>query len=171
MTAAKDAGIHAPLDRLVRAHVRGSAVRYDCLAEDAETLDAIEHEILRPDFDEPRIHFAINCASVSCPDLRAEAYVAARLDEQLDDATRRFLRDPDKGARTGDEKGLLFGVHRALRVSSLFDWFEEDFTAGGDTVVDYVLPYLGDKDRRYVERHRDDLALRFLSYDWSLNDR
>lgn len=130
------------------------------------SLDAIEHEILRP-LGEPRIHMAINCASHSCPDLAGEAYHAPRLDAQLDAATRRFLADRSKGARTVVDEGF-FGTDHELHVSALFDWFEEDFEAGGG-VVAFVRRYGPADTVAFIERHRDDLDLEHLDYDWSLN--
>lgn len=135
------------------------------------SLDQIEHEILRPRFGDPRIHFAIVCASVSCPDLREEAYTSGRLETQLDVATRGFLSDPRKGARTEIRDGLIWGKRRILWLSSLFDWFEEDFIRDGRSVIDYVAPLLDDEDRRFVEDHREDLELQYMDYDWGLNGR
>jgi len=131
------------------------------------SLDQIEHEILRP-MGDARIHFAVNCASLSCPDLREEAYVGPRLDEQLDDAGRRFLADTSKGLRYGDEKGF-FGTDHVVRLSKIFDWFEEDFETNG-SVIDFVLRFAPDDAAAYVRRHRDDLDIEYLDYDWSLND-
>jgi hypothetical protein len=114
------------------------------------TLDEIEHEILRP-LGEPRVHFAIVCASGSCPDLRGEPYEAARLDAQLDDQARRFLHHPDKGLRV--EAGRI-------RVSRLFAWFAADFESGGGIET-------------FIRRYRGglpELPIRAdLDYDWSLN--
>ena len=84
------------------------------------TLDDIEHNILRKNFDEPRIHFAIVCASLSCPDLRREAYNGLRLDRQLQEQTLRFLNNPNKGLNIDRRRDRV-------RVSSIFDWFDEDF--------------------------------------------
>jgi len=84
------------------------------------TLDEIEHETLRADYDEPRIHFAVNCASVSCPPLRLEPYVPASLDRQLTLAARDFLAS-DQGLR-------IDGT--TIAVSSVLDWYGEDFVAG-----------------------------------------
>ncbi|HHM05083.1 MAG TPA: DUF547 domain-containing protein [Gammaproteobacteria bacterium] len=115
------------------------------------TLHHIEHEVLRP-MGEPRIHMAIVCASVSCPDLRPEPYRGAQLDRQLDEQTRAFLNNPQKGLRHqgGD-------VH----LSRLFDWFEDDFQARGGVAA-------------FVRRHRPGLPAAFdydadLPYDWALN--
>ena len=133
------------------------------------TLDEIEHNTLRVDYDEPRIHFAVNCASVSCPPLRREPYVAARLERQLILAARDFL--------AGDE-GLVVDAE-TLRVSSLFDWYGDDFIPRFAHLVDGS----GERTRAilgvvatYGPRAASDLAmsgrasLRFLRYDWSLND-
>lgn len=88
----------------------------------AVSLDNIENDILRP-MGEPRIHFAIVCASVSCPDLRAEPYTAEKLSVQLDEQINQFLNNPKKGLNMDDE---------TIHVSKIFDWFEQDFkTAGG----------------------------------------
>jgi hypothetical protein len=81
------------------------------------TLDDIEHKILRAEFKEPRIHFAINCASISCPVVAPEPYVAARLDQQLDEAARRYLASPE-GLRIDRD---------TLHVSSILRWYGEDF--------------------------------------------
>ena len=133
------------------------------------SLDAIEHEILRP-LGEPRIHFAIVCASRSCPDLRSEAYVPTRLDEQLDDATRHFLADPAKGLATATTRGFFGGENHELRLSRIFDWFEEDFERGGGDVVSFVLPYAPTVAAGFIRSHRDDLDVEHLDYDWSIND-
>jgi hypothetical protein len=132
------------------------------------SLDDIEHEILREQFDEPRIHFAIVCASLSCPDLAPAAYTANRLDEQLDLAARRFLASPDKGFRLESVPGE--GARRAeVRLSSIFKWFHEDFERQG-SLIEYVLPLLPALERRSLEPHLEDVRVRFLEYDWSLND-
>jgi hypothetical protein len=115
------------------------------------TLHQIEHEILRS-LGDPRIHGAIVCASQSCPSLRRESFSAARLDAQLDDQMRAFLADRRKGARL--EGGRL-------RLSKIFDWFEEDFRAAGG-VVAFVRPYL-DFDPGAKP------GLVWFDYDWSLN--
>lgn len=126
------------------------------------SLDDIEHEILRPSFDEPRIHFALNCASVSCPPLSATPFVAESLDAQLDERTRRTLQDTEWLDTSGCPGTYGSGV---IRLSKLFDWFADDF--GGETGV-----------RAFLEEHRPDLRftaantgckLKSIDYDWSLN--
>ena len=113
------------------------------------TLNQIEHEIIRPNFDEPRIHFALVCAAVSCPPLATTAYTAARLDGQLEERTRAFVNNEEFNV-TQEE---------VVRVSPLFDWYGEDF----DDVTAFLNRYL-----------RTDIPsgkqLYFLEYDWALND-
>ena len=112
------------------------------------TLDEIEHQILRP-MNDPRIHFAINCASLSCPDLRMESYRAENLDKQLDEQTRLTLDNTSKGfEKTGT----------TVYVSKIFDWFSEDFNDGD------VKTWLG----TYQPINQND-ELKFMKYDWSLN--
>ncbi len=123
------------------------------------TLNDIEHEILRK-MGEPRIHVAIVCASVSCPDLRPEAYVADKLDAQLDDQLTKFLANSGKGLKidSGDNK---------LYLSSIFKWFEEDFESKGG-VVPYLTKYV---DSRYTTTLKSGkLKSKYLDYDWGLNE-
>lgn len=124
-------------------------------------LDEIEHGILRPEFMDPRVHFAIVCASLSCPDLRTEPYVAERLDVQLDEATRGFL-----GNRT---KGLVPGPDgQSAKVSSIFKWFLEDFTAAGG-VAEFIRAKV-DPPLAVRVAGLTNSGLSYLDYDWSLND-
>ncbi|MEM7600999.1 MAG: DUF547 domain-containing protein [Verrucomicrobiota bacterium] len=116
------------------------------------TLDQVEHDIIRVDYaDEPRIHFALVCAAKGCPPLRAEAFVASRLDAQLDNQTKTFLTDNEKNRIEGE----------TLYLSSIFDWYGDDFTKNGRTLNDYVDPYMnGSAVGKKIE---------FTTYDWSLN--
>ena len=117
------------------------------------TLDGIEHETLRKRgaYDDPRIHYAVNCASVGCPMLREEAYAAARLEAQLDAQTLRFLSDR---TRNRFHEGRL-------EVSRIFDWFKEDFEPREQYFARYAkaLGYSGGA-----------VPVTFLDYDWTLND-
>jgi len=141
------------------------------------TLDAIEHETLRKPgaYDEPRVHFAVNCASVGCPMLREEAYVAPRLEAQLEEQARRFLSD-----RSRNRYDAAAG---RLEVSRIFDWFREDWTSGYrgfegtnapiQSREQYFAAYaalLADspEHRKVIEERR--APLQFLDYDWTLND-
>lgn len=125
------------------------------------TLNEIEHEILRVQFDEPRIHFAIVCASESCPPLRAEAFVADRLDAQLDDQTRQFLYDPTKNEIPASD------APNTIRLSKIFNWFAEDF-GGKDSLQTYLAPYFEDEVRAQLEARSYEVD--FLNYSWALND-
>jgi hypothetical protein len=136
-------------------------IRFIPLLGKTISLDEIEHEMIREPgvFDEPRIHFAVNCASIGCPALRPEPYVADRLDEQLEDSERRFLGDRSRN-RYNEEKGRF-------EVSKLFDWYGEDFTQQWGSLN----AYLDHNARRVGAQPEDALASRivFLDYDWSLN--
>lgn len=130
------------------------------------TLDEIEQEGIA--VGDPRIHFAVVCASTSCPDLRGEPYVASRLDRQLEEQTRRFLADEAKGARLEGD---------TLYLSSIFKWYAGDFT-GGSTVVaffarggvlDWVVEHAPEGLAERIERA--DPSVSYMDYDWGLNDR
>jgi hypothetical protein len=114
------------------------------------TLNEIENEILRARFDDPRIHFALVCASTSCPELRREAYRGARLDAQLDDQARRFLTDPSRNQ---------LGPGDTASVSMIFKWFQGDFDKAAGSVPAYL--------KRWVPR--DYKTVSYLDYDWTMN--
>ncbi len=123
------------------------------------TLNEIEHEILRK-MGEPRIHVAIVCASVSCPDLRKEAYSADKLNSQLDDQMKQFLANSKKGLRVDAKKGRIY-------LSSIFKWFEEDFEPKGG-VRTFIAPYSPETLQASVKN--DQLRVSYLDYDWGLNE-
>ena len=126
--------------------------RFFVLFGQPRSLDDLEHGILRKTYREPRIHFAVNCASVGCPMLREEAYRGVALEKQLEEQARRFLSDPSRNRTRGGR----------LEVSKIFDWFKEDF----------------EPRDQYFLKYADILGLppgaspplAFLDYDWSLND-
>lgn len=138
------------------------------VAGEPRTLDAIEKQARS--MGDPRVHFAVVCASVSCPDLRGEAYVPQRLDEQLEDQTRSFLGNPEKGLRYDPGDDVLW-------LSSIFKWYAGDFTGGSTIVaffargkvVDWVRPHVPPELARTLEKR--DPSVRYLDYDWNLNDR
>lgn len=136
------------------------------VAGESLTLDEIEDRALAE--GDPRVHFTVVCASTSCPDLRPEPYRGSDLERQLEEQTTAFLTNEDKGLRLdGDD----------LWLSSIFKWYAGDFT-GGSTVVaffarskvlDWILPRLPNE---LAERIRAaDPSIKYLDYDWSLNDR
>lgn len=127
------------------------------------TLDEIEHDIIRERFEEPRIHFALVCAALGCPPLRREAYVGNRLDAQLEDQTRRFLRDSPSKNRVDVEDGVVY-------LSPIFDWYREDFPEGAEGLGGYLAGFHPPGPvRELLESGR--FAVRFTEYDWSLNGR
>ena len=134
------------------------------------SLDRIEHEVLRKEgvYDDPRVHVAVVCASIGCPMLRNEAFVADRLESQLDDAMRRFMSDRARN-RYDPRSGKL-------EVSRIFDWYGKDFEKGHKgfasvraTAARYA-DQLADRpeDRAVVRGQKAEVA--FLDYDWGLND-
>ena len=122
------------------------------------TLDDIEHNILRPRFKDPRVHFAINCAARSCPPLRSEPYRGGELDQQLNEMTSVFINDPSRN-RLEENK---------LYVSKIFDWFEEDFN--GD-IPGFFLKYAKGDLKGQSEAKRGKIKIEYLDYDWSLNGK
>jgi len=136
------------------------------LLGDKRSLDEIEHDMIRKpgDFDDPRIHMAVNCASIGCPALSNEAYVAEHLDKQLDDAVRRFLGDHSRNR--ADQK--------ALWVSKIFDWYAGDFEKQAGSVTAWLAPFssqLSDDPQIQAAVASASLRIRYLDYDWALNDR
>ncbi len=125
------------------------------------SLDQIEHEIIRPTFKDARTHFALVCASTSCPDLIAQAYRGEIIERQLTEQTRRFLHDPDKGVRLDAASGAVW-------VSKIFDWFEEDFEISG--VLGFIAAHRPETESRSLLQ-RPGIDMKFLPYDWTLNDR
>ena len=121
------------------------------------TLDDIEHGILRPRFGDPRVHFAVNCASIGCPPLRIEPYTGQHLDLQLDESTKSFVNDPRKNHLDGN----------TLYVSKIFKWYAEDFEDG---VIDFVAKYAVGTFKQQIESRKDSLKIKYLDYDWSLNE-
>lgn len=128
------------------------------VAQDKKSLGDIEHKILRP-LGDPRIHFAINCASISCPNLPKEPFYPDRLDAQLDYEARRFINDPKKVWLDRD-KNILYH-------SAIFDWFEEDFLVVEPDVLSYIKRYVNEDDKQYLQNNK--VSLKKEKYDWGLN--
>ncbi len=133
------------------------------------TLDNIEHDTIRAPgaYDDPRIHFAVNCASIGCPMLREEAYVGERIDAQLENQTVRFLSDRSRNRVSADGK---------LEVSKIFDWYGDDFRKGHKgfkTLESLFAKYatlLTDSADHQKRVREGKAAIGFLDYDWGLND-
>ena len=138
------------------------------LLGESQSLDGIEHDLIRGSgrYNEPLIHFAVNCASVGCPALLDEAFVADKLDQQLLESTERFLQD-----RSRNRFDVKTGT---LEVSSIFDWYEVDFTQGWrgyDSLDDFFRTHADwIADAESVQALREgELQVEFLDYDWNLN--
>ena len=132
------------------------------------SLDQIEHEIIRKQFADPRIHAAINCAAVSCPRLLNEVFTPDKLDDQLNSVMQDMIRNPIH-VQINRETGVV-------NLSAIFDWFSSDFTSyvqareAGETVLDYISLFLVEDDALYLQNH-PDLQIVFLDYNWSLNNQ
>lgn len=120
----------------------------------------LERQVIIKQFQEPLIHFAIVCASASCPKLQAWAYQPNQLDRQLDGAARAFINDPTRNQF--DRK------QRVASVSKIFDWFEEDFVASAGSILAFVARYVDDPTLA-KELTQPGYRVEFLEYDWSLN--
>ncbi len=143
------------------------------LAGRERSLDAIEHEILRKDFDEPRIHFAIVCASIGCPFLRREAYRGAVIETQLEEQAQRYFASPT---------GLVWD-EKEIKLTQILDWFREDFAdlspdseiervqSGGDQgrLLARVARWFPPEAVTALRRKRLDTG--WIKYDWSLNEQ
>ena len=120
--------------------------------------DDIEHEILRRQFKDPRIHFAIICASSSCPPLPRFAYTEENVQTKLEEETRKYINS-ERGTRIDFAENTLY-------LSKLFDWFSGDFESKSGSVLDFLKPYLDEKTLAFLER---EPKIAYIHYDWSLN--
>ena len=138
------------------------------------TLDKLEHTILRKEYNEPRLHFALVCAARGCPPLRRDAYRAGRLDDQLNAQSRNYLASP-VGMRVDRKRGVVY-------LSAIFKWYGKDFVkayagrlragdfgAGAGASLGFALEHVKPADREYIKR--GNYKLRYLDYDWSLNEQ
>lgn len=129
------------------------------LAGKETNLNDLEREIIIP-FDEPRIHFAINCASSSCPKLTPEVYNAEALDQQLDQAAKAFINDT---MRNHFDPTL-----KIASISKIFDWFEDDFVKHSGSVEKYIAQYVNNESIA-KDLSEGNYKIKYLKYDWSLN--
>ena len=127
------------------------------------TLDNIEHDILRPKFGDSRIHWTLVCGAFGCPRLLLRPYVADDLDPLLTELSYEFLSSPRALQIDRDSS--------TLHLSSYFDWYGGDFEAEAGDVVDYVLKYAPEDSAAWIRANRDSLRVRFIDYDWTLNDQ
>ncbi len=128
------------------------------------TLDEIEHNLLRPFWKDPRIHFGVNCASMSCAPLPPWAFTGNEVDFQLEERTRAFLSSEDNVRVDGD----------VLVVSKYFEWYGGDFTAEGwepraETIPAFIARYTRPEIATFIDESGGEPPLRFMDYDWALN--
>jgi hypothetical protein len=146
--------------------------KFDVLGQSL-SLNNIEHDILRKDFDEPRIHVALVCAAISCPPLRNEPYTESKLNQQLDNQVRQFITN-NQGFRLDTTEGKIY-------LSSIFKWYGDDWSkkyqiedkfSGNEkerAVLNFLTSYLSVQDRHYLEQ--GNYKITYLKYDWSLNQQ
>ncbi|MBI4532687.1 MAG: DUF547 domain-containing protein [Candidatus Melainabacteria bacterium] len=144
------------------------------VASRSVTLNDIEHKILRGEMKEPLIHFAINCASRGCPKLLNKAYRASSIHQELDEAARDFVNDP--------KRNKIDALRRTVELSQILDWFGDDFKGryGGkalvgrstkeSAVINLLLQYMPAGDKKVLILS-NKFSLRYMTYDWSLNDQ
>lgn len=130
------------------------AAKFFTIGGEKMSLDNIEHGTLRKKYNDPRIHFALVCASISCPRLRNEAYTAAQLESQMDDQGRDFLNNPAKNKVARD----------AAQLSNYFNWYKGDFTDKGQSVEKWVNKYS-------TTKITGDTRISYLDYNWNLNEQ
>jgi hypothetical protein len=132
--------------------------RQNTVAGQRLSQDDIEHEILRKKFKDPRIHFAIICASSGCPILPQIAYTAENVQSRLEEETRKYLHS---------KRGLQIDyVENTMKLSKLFDWFAGDFKSKSGSVANFIKPYLDQRAVAFLDRMP---KLSYIPYDWALN--
>jgi Protein of unknown function, DUF547 len=122
--------------------------------------DDIENDILRKQFHDPRIHFAIICASMGCPPIPKFAYTGEMVQSQLESETRKYLNSP-RGTRIDRAKNTLY-------ISKVFDWFKDDFIKAAGSVMNFIKPYLNEETLRFLETNP---KIDYIEYNWALNAR
>lgn len=126
------------------------------------SLDHIEHDIVRPVFGDPRAHFGLVCASVSCPPLRSEAFEGAALDAQLDEQARIFFSQRDKNYFDLEKKKAY--------LSKILDWFSKDFGKNDEEILLFVSRYLEPELADAIKQRPDEWDIKHTDYDWDLNE-
>ena len=128
------------------------------------SLDNIEHNVLRPMFKDPRFHFAVSCASLSCPPLPTRAFTGDELEEQLDTVTKNALTNPDYVSVEGD----------TLLVTKIMDWYGSDFVdpeyiGSEKSLQEFIAKYATEEVRKLIAANGDSVSIKFRDYDWGLN--
>ena len=130
---------------------------FSLLGGGIKTLDVIEHDWLRPHYKDFRIHAAVNCASISCPPLRNEAFVGSKIEHQLDEQMRLWLANPSLN---------VFKADGTIKLSKLFDWYSDDFVDWGGGVTQVLAKYAPESAKKILGTTKE---YSFLSYNWGLN--
>lgn len=125
------------------------------------TLNHIEKEIIFKKFREPRLHFVLVCAALSCPPLQSEIYTAANFDKKLDAVARIFINNP--------KKNYLDRKNKIMYLSQIFNWYQKDFVPESQSILKFVKPYLSKDDQAFLEANR--VEVKYLDYDWRLNSQ
>lgn len=127
------------------------------------SLNDIEHEIIRKNFEEPRIHFALVCAAKGCPPLRDEAYLGEKIDFQLQEQGKTFLQQ--------EEKNRVDRERRIIYLSPIFSWFRSDFKGSRESIIKFILPFLSEDERNLISENLNFWRIRYTRYDWNLNEK
>ncbi len=156
---------HYPVDSIRSKKIKWSGIPWDRKAITVGgkefSLGQIENDILLETFKDLRIHFGINCASVSCVDLRHEPYRGATLSKQLEEQAREFLGNRQKGLLIDRKKKIVY-------LSQIFKFDKKDFDKLGGGAIHFILPFLPSEDQEFLKKEK--VAVEYLNYDWKLTD-
>jgi len=153
---------HYPVDDIFATHEENPFKQpVGTVAGHTLSLDELEHDFIDARFDDPRFHFAIVCAAMSCPPLRAEAYTSERLDAQLQDQAERFIRRHEDNRIAGRDDEIV--------LSTVFDWFKDDFGGTAAGVQRYLAGFFGGDTKHKLQQAA--FSVSFAEYDWTLNDQ
>lgn len=137
-------------------------IKFFSILGEERNLDNVEHDMIRKWFNEPRIHFAVVCASVGCPALRNEAFTALSLDQQLEEASKNFLADKTRNRYNSGAK--------KLEISSIFKWYGKDFVKKHGSLEAFLAPRITTNPDDQTAIREKKASIAYLDYDWSLNE-
>lgn len=143
---------HYPISSITKITAKPWDKKFITIDGKTYSLNDIEHNIIRAKYNEPRIHFALNCASASCPKLLNKAYTASNLSAQLTRQTKAFLSDKSKND---------FSNSSSIKISKIFDWYKGDFTKNGGSVVSFI--------NKYQDAQLNSPKIGYMEYSWELN--
>lgn len=126
------------------------------------SLNNIEHDTLRKKIGEVRVHFALVCASISCPNLRHEAYEGIKLNEQLDEEAGKFFND--------QTKNTFDVITKTAFLSKILDWYDDDFGNNEQEILRYISQYLNEDLANKINADIEEWQIKYLDYNWDLND-